>query len=379
MGPRSTAPFIDMIITECQQQYGARHDIDFPRMMICSQPAPFFEDRPTDPVALESAIRDGLQYLERCEVDFVAIACNTAHVYYRTLARSVGVPVLDMVELTVAALPQSAGKVALVAARPTVESGIYQTAMGSRGIECVAFDAPMEVDELLLAIRTSADPALLVALWRKITDRAVSAGASTMLVACLDLSGVLAHAATSLTVIDAARCLAKEVVHQWLVRRATTSARGEHLEVERGDFRISTDPARLDVAAVHAYLARSYWAEAIPPATVARSIQGSLCFGLFDAARRQVGFARVVTDRATFAYLCDVYILEEVRGQGLGKWLMDVVMHHPALTGLRRFALATRDAHELYSQFGFSPLKAPQRFMEIARPDIYREAAHDGR
>jgi GNAT superfamily N-acetyltransferase len=146
-------------------------------------------------------------------------------------------------------------------------------------------------------------------------------------------------------------------------------------ERRQNDYSITTDPARLDVEAVHAYLARSYWATGIPRATVARSIQGSLCFGLYTAAPSatpaQVGFARVISDRATFAYLCDVYVLEEHRGRGLGKWLIQAVVDHPELAGVRRFLLGTRDAHGLYAPFGFTPLARPHTFMEIARPCIY--------
>jgi GNAT superfamily N-acetyltransferase len=104
---------------------------------------------------------------------------------------------------------------------------------------------------------------------------------------------------------------------------------------------------------------------------VAKSVEGSLCFGLFDGSR-QIGFARVITDRSTFAYLCDVYVLEDYRGQGLGKKLMKAVCAHPDLQGVRRFVLVTRDAHGLYDQFGFTPLKDPSRYMEIARPGIYK-------
>ena len=141
----------------------------------------------------------------------------------------------------------------------------------------------------------------------------------------------------------------------------------------RGRYTISTDPRRLDVAAIHAALTTSYWAAGIPYETVARSIPASLCFGVYDEedAGRQVGFARVVTDHATYAYLCDVYVLEAHRGAGLGKWLIETVMGHPALTGARRVVLATRDAHGLYAKYGFSPLRSPERFMEIVRPDIY--------
>lgn len=142
-------------------------------------------------------------------------------------------------------------------------------------------------------------------------------------------------------------------------------------ERSRGRFRISTDPANLDLAAIHAYLTRSYWADGIPVEVVARSLAGSLCFGLYED-ERQIGLARVITDRATYAYLCDVFVLEEFRGQGLGRWLMESVMAHGELAGLRRFSLVTRDAHALYAPLGFTALAQPDRHMEIARPGLYR-------
>ena len=140
---------------------------------------------------------------------------------------------------------------------------------------------------------------------------------------------------------------------------------------EREGYSISTNPARLDLDAIHAYLVRAYWCEGIPRQTMERAMANSLCFGLFRG-KDQVGLARVVTDSATFAYLCDVYVLENHRGKGLGKWLMERVMAHPALQGLRRFSLATRDAHNLYRQFGFRELSKPESKMEILRPDVYR-------
>lgn len=143
------------------------------------------------------------------------------------------------------------------------------------------------------------------------------------------------------------------------------------VEERQDNFLISTDPSRLDAHAIHAYLDRSYWAAGIPVEVVERAIRGSLCFGLYDGDR-QIGFARTVTDRATFAYLADVYVLESYRGRGLSKWMMRVIMAHPDLQGLRRFSLATKDAHGLYAQFGFTPLAHPDRHMEIARPDVYR-------
>jgi len=140
------------------------------------------------------------------------------------------------------------------------------------------------------------------------------------------------------------------------------------------EYSISTDPGRLDLDAIHAYLVRSYWCEGIPRQTLERAITNSLCFGLFHG-NDQVGLARVVTDSATYAYLCDVYVLEAHRGKGLAKWLMECVMAHPGLQGLRRFTLATRDAHGLYRQFGFHELSKPESRMEILRPEVYRKPA----
>jgi GNAT superfamily N-acetyltransferase len=135
-------------------------------------------------------------------------------------------------------------------------------------------------------------------------------------------------------------------------------------------YEISTDPARLDVDAIHAFLTQSYWSPGIPRATVARAIAHSLCFGAFWQGQ-QVGFARIVTDCATFAYLCDVYVLEAHRGRGLAQQLMTHIMQHPDLQGLRRMLLATRDAHGLYARYGFKSLAAPDVMMEIHKPDIY--------
>ncbi len=139
----------------------------------------------------------------------------------------------------------------------------------------------------------------------------------------------------------------------------------------RDPFTVSDDPTRLDATAIHAYLTRSYWATGIPLAIVERSIQGSLCLGLYEDDE-QIGFARVVTDRATFAYLCDVYVLEAYRGQGLGVWLMECVLNHPELQGLRRLLLTTQDAHGLYEKVGFIRAPFPERFMVIDRPTLYQ-------
>ena len=141
-------------------------------------------------------------------------------------------------------------------------------------------------------------------------------------------------------------------------------------EWTRGGYAISTDPARLNIAMVHEYLSTSsYWAAGRPLEVVRRGIENSLPFGVFKGIE-QVGFARVVTDYATFAWLADVFVLPAFQGQGLGKWLIGVIVAHPRLQGLRRWVLATKDAHGLYAQFGFTELHAPERFMErfVDRP-----------
>jgi len=162
-------------------------------------------------------------------------------------------------------------------------------------------------------------------------------------------------------------------------------------ESRLGEFLISTDPSRQDLDLIHGFLTTCYWAKGISREIVARSIEHSLCFGIYhDVAGKsplqptpglsgaptsfrapQVGFARVISDFATFAYLGDVFVLDAYHGRGLGKWMMESIMRHPSLQGLRRWILLTRDAHGLYSQFGFTPVKTPERYMELHQADIY--------
>ena len=163
------------------------------------------------------------------------------------------------------------------------------------------------------------------------------------------------------------------------------SSERDVMESRRGEFLISTDPARLDLEVIHGFLTNCYWAKGIPREVVARSIEHSLCFGIYDVAGEkspllakpvrsgvpQVGFARVISDFATLAYLGDVFVLESHRGRGLSKWMMECIMRHPSLQGLRRWILLTRDAHRLYAKSGFTPLQASDRYMELHRADAY--------
>jgi GNAT superfamily N-acetyltransferase len=138
-----------------------------------------------------------------------------------------------------------------------------------------------------------------------------------------------------------------------------------------GHYEISTNRNRLDVALIHNFLRSSYWAQGIPRAVVERSIQNSLCFGAF-LNEQQVGFARVITDFASIAYVADVFVVPEHRGRGISKLLMHAILEYPDLQGVRRLLLATRDAHGLYAQFAFQPLTHPEHFMTIHKPDVYR-------
>lgn len=143
-------------------------------------------------------------------------------------------------------------------------------------------------------------------------------------------------------------------------------------EWHRGEYYISTDKSRLDLAVIHDFLTTSYWAAGIPIETVKKSLEHSLNFGVYEEGK-QVGFARVITDYATFAYIGDVFILEDYRGQGLSKWLMQVIADHGELQGLRRWVLLTRDAHGLYRKTGFMEPVNPERYMEKIFPDVYKQ------
>jgi len=144
------------------------------------------------------------------------------------------------------------------------------------------------------------------------------------------------------------------------------------MTVTKDRYTISTDKGRLDLAAIHAFLStEAYWCLGIPMETVKRAVEGSLCFGVYHGDD-QVGFARVITDCATIAYLGDVYILPEHRGKGLSKWLVGEIMGYAELKGLRRWVLLTRDAHELYRKFGWESVASPEKYMEVVDPEVYK-------
>ncbi|MFC6996865.1 GNAT family N-acetyltransferase [Rufibacter roseus] len=143
-------------------------------------------------------------------------------------------------------------------------------------------------------------------------------------------------------------------------------------ETNAQGYLLSFDKDLLQLENIHGFLTESYWSKAIPKSIVAQAIEHSMCVGIYHEGQ-QIAFARLITDYTTFAYVCDVFVLEQHRGQGLSKWMMKSIMAHPALLRLRRWMLATADAHELYSQFGFTPLTKPEMFMQVHRPEVYKD------
>lgn len=144
------------------------------------------------------------------------------------------------------------------------------------------------------------------------------------------------------------------------------------MEWLKENFTISTDKSKLDIFYIHQFLSNeSYWAEGVPLNIVKKSIENSFCLGIYDG-KKQIGFARIITDEATFGYLADVFVDAAYRGRGLSKWLMQVISTLPFMPLLRRFMLGTKDAHKLYEQFGFTPLTMPERFMQVHQPDVYK-------
>lgn len=138
-------------------------------------------------------------------------------------------------------------------------------------------------------------------------------------------------------------------------------------------FKISTNNKDFDFEVIYKFISQSYWAAGIPRKTLEKAVSNSFCFGIFDEDKNQVGFARLITDKATFAYLADVFIVKSHQGKGLGRWLIKTIISHPEIHGLRRIMLATRDAHDLYSKYGFKPIEKPEMLMQIWEPEIYKK------
>lgn len=218
MGPASTGPFVDLVVAECRSQYGARDDIDFPKMVIISQPAPFFHDREMNHDAVEAATIEGLQHLESAGVDVIGIACNSVHMYFPRLVASISTPLLDIVEEAFDALPADARRVAIAASRPLAESGLYQDRAAQRGLEVVDPDWQPQIDALQEMVKTETSPAAFAATWAELFRHLDDTDdVDAVVIACLDVSGVLRHAVPHVPAVDAARALAGGLVREWVL------------------------------------------------------------------------------------------------------------------------------------------------------------------
>jgi len=214
MGPKSTGPFLDEVIYQFQQMTGAKDDLDFPPMIIYSLPTPFYTDRPIDHDAMQKTICEGLRRLESIGVSFIAMPCNTAHLYFEALEQCIRVPLLNMIDLTVAAIPSTAKKVTLLGTRPTIESKVYQNALKEKNLECILHSNwQKQIDEIITHIKTEKNPSphLLDPLFTQFK----SAQIDTLLLVCTDLNVIFRQGQFPFQIVDSSKSLAKAIVHRW--------------------------------------------------------------------------------------------------------------------------------------------------------------------
>lgn len=206
MGPKSTGPFVDTIVAECQTIYGAKHDMDFPHMMIYSCPTPFYMDRPIDHAAMKKAIIEGAQKLESTGVDFIAMPCNTAHLYFEELQRSITIPILNIVDETLKAIPENTKRVALLATEATVQASIYQDGITKRDIEYIHNEQWQEMINQIITCIKGGEIEEARKLWSLLVLQ-LKDEVDTAIIACTDLNVVVSE-----DFVDSAQCLAKAVV-----------------------------------------------------------------------------------------------------------------------------------------------------------------------
>jgi aspartate racemase len=226
MGPRSTAPFVDLVVSECQRQYGATDDADFPHMMIYSLPTHFYVDRKIDHALLHDEVVAGLQKLESTGVAFIAMPCNSNHVFFDELAEAVEVPLLNMIEETLHALPESARCVAIAATPLTMDAGLYQNAVLGSGRQWVTTgEWQMSVNALIQMVKTTQDMSLPRAMFAELMAQAQQAGADSVIIACTDLNPAVGGYDGPVQLVDATQILAAATVKMWLTLRQEKESR----------------------------------------------------------------------------------------------------------------------------------------------------------
>lgn len=216
MGPKSTGPFVDQVVSAFQRLTGAKNDIDFPPMMIYSLPTPFYVDRPIDHSLMEKTICAGLQKLEYCGASFIAMPCNTAHLYFSQLQQCIEIPLLNIVTATLDRLPKSIGKITILGTQPTIESGIYQKGLEHAHLKFVLESSwQKKTDDLILSIKSATPLQKSAHLWEELANDLKKAGVDAVILACTDLNVILQSVNAPFQVIDSSLCLAEAVVKKW--------------------------------------------------------------------------------------------------------------------------------------------------------------------
>ncbi|MEB9455734.1 aspartate/glutamate racemase family protein [Bacillus anthracis] len=210
MGPKSTGPFVDTVVAECQTIYGAKHDMDFPHMMIYSCPTPFYMDRPIDHEAMKKAIIEGAQKLESTGASFIAMPCNTAHLYFEELQQSLSIPILNIVDETLKAIPETAKRVALLTTEATAQSGIYQDGIAKRNIEYIHYEQWQESINQIISYIKGGEIEKAHELWNTLVLQ-LRDEVDTAIIACTDLNVVASE-----DFVDSSQCLAKAVVRMYV-------------------------------------------------------------------------------------------------------------------------------------------------------------------
>ncbi|OWA33540.1 amino-acid racemase [Saccharibacillus sp. O16] len=215
MGPKSTGPFIDKVVEQCQLIYNAKYDIDFPQMMIYSCPTPFYIDRPIIHSDLEKSIIEGAQKLERTNVNFIAIPCNTAHLYFNKIQSSLSVPVINMIEETLKELPINARNIAVLATESVINSGLYQDSLMQYGLNCIQENKwQYYVNELIVQIK-SGNLDCGIKLWDRIFYELTNK-VDAVIVACTDLNVISDKSKHDICLIDSSTCLARAIVNKYI-------------------------------------------------------------------------------------------------------------------------------------------------------------------
>lgn len=216
MGPRSTSPFLELLLDQCQEQYGAKYDIDYPHILVYSLPTPFFIDRETDEQALKSSIREGLERLENCGVDFIGIPCNSAHSHFDYITEASSIPVLNIIKETVCEIEEGS-KVSIFATEMTVKFGLYQDELKAKSCDFVFEEEWQDtINEVILRIKNQEDLKETKQLWDELISKAVERAVDKIVIACTDLNVVLDSNREDVKFIDSSKALAKSLVEMYL-------------------------------------------------------------------------------------------------------------------------------------------------------------------